>query len=79
MKRIFFLTFAATLFVFSSCTHKAEEEETENKFQVTSPIQMDTIIYNEYVGQVHSASHIELRSQERGYLEKIFVDEDSSY
>lgn len=75
MNRIFILAFATTLFVFSSCSHKIEEEESETKFLVTSPIEMDTVIYNEYVGQIHSSSHIELRSQEKGYLSKIFVDE----
>lgn len=75
MKRIFILAIAASLFIFSSCEHKSEEKEAESEFLVTSPIQMDTVIYNEYVGQIRSASHIELRSQEKGYLEKIFVDE----
>lgn len=75
MKRIFNFALVASLLIFSSCAHKTEEKESESEFLVTSPIQMDTIIYNEYVGQIHSASHIELRSQEKGYLEKIFVDE----
>jgi membrane fusion protein (multidrug efflux system) len=75
MKRIFILAIATSLFIFSSCEHKSEEKEAESEFLVTSPIQMDTVIYNEYVGQIRSASHIELRSQEKGYLEKIFVDE----
>ena len=75
MKKIFIATIVASLFIYSSCAHKAEVEETESMFLVTSPIQMDTLIYNEYGGQVQSASHIELRSQERGYLEKIYVDE----
>jgi len=75
MKRILILAVMATLIIFSSCKHKIEEAEEEGKFLVTSPIQIDTIIYNEYVGQIHSASHIEMRSQEKGYLEKIFVDE----
>lgn len=75
MKRMFILAIAATVFIFSSCKHKEEEKETETKFLVTSPIERDTIIYKEYVGQVQSSSHIEIRSQERGYLEKIFVDE----
>ena len=42
---------------------------------VTSPIQRDSTIYKEYVAQIHSASHIELRSQEKGYLQNIYVDE----
>jgi membrane fusion protein (multidrug efflux system) len=75
MKKILIATIAASLFIYSSCAHKTEVEEAESIFLVTSPIQMDTLIYSEYVGQVQSASHIELRSQERGYLEKIFVDE----
>ena len=75
MKRMFIPVIAATVFIFSSCKHKEQEKETETKFLVTSPIEMDTVVYKEYVGQVQSSSHIELRSQERGYLEKIFVDE----
>lgn len=75
MKRVLIISLAASLFVISACTHTTEEKEEESEFLVTSPMKMDTVIYNEYVGQIHSASHIELRSQERGYLEKIFVDE----
>lgn len=75
MKRICILAIVASVCIVSSCKHKAEETESESKFLVTSPIERDTIIYKEYVGQVQSASHIELRSQEGGYLEKIFVDE----
>ncbi len=75
MKRIFILAIVATAFIFSSCKHKEEGKKEDLKFLVTSPLETDTIIYKEYVGQVQSASHIELRSQEKGYLEKIFVDE----
>lgn len=75
MKRILSLTVLAILIVQSSCNQKTEEEEVEHTFLVTSPLQMDTTIYNEYVGQIHSASHIELRSQEKGYLSNIYVDE----
>ncbi|MEJ8818582.1 efflux RND transporter periplasmic adaptor subunit [Lacibacter sp. H407] len=75
MKKIFALSIVAAVVGFSSCAHQEEEKETEATFVVTSPIQMDTVLYKEYVGQVQSSSHIELRSQERGFLEKIFVDE----
>lgn len=75
MKRIFIFAFVATCLFYSSCTEKKEAAETEGKFLVTSPVETDTVIYNEYVGQIRSSSHIELRSQEKGYLEKIFVDE----
>ena len=61
--------------IFTSCSHKNEQVEAEEEFVVTSPLQTDTIIYKEYVGQIRSASHIELRSQEKGYLQNIYVDE----
>lgn len=75
MKYIFTSALLATMFAVSACGGKHEEKEEEPVFVVTSPIQRDTVLYKEYVGQIHSASHIELRSQEKGYLEKIFVDE----
>ncbi len=61
----------------ASCTSSKEEEhkEHETTFLVTSPVKMDTTITEDYVSQIHSIRHIELRAQERGYLEKIFVDE----
>ena len=60
MKRIFIVAIAASSFIFSSCEHKAEEAEAESEFVVTSPVQIDTVIYQEYVGQIHSANHIEV-------------------
>ncbi len=75
MKRIFILAILAPVLILSSCEHKTEVKEEESSFLVISPVQRDTIIYKEYVGQVQSANHIELRSQEKGYLEKIYVDE----
>lgn len=64
----------------TSCTTKGEEikeGETahEAEFMVTSPLKMDTTITDEYVCQIRSIRHIELRAQERGYLQKIYVDE----
>jgi membrane fusion protein, multidrug efflux system len=62
------------LFV-SACKHKEEQKEDTTTFIVTSPLQKDTLIYREYVAQIQSINHIELRSQEKGYLQKIYVDE----
>ena len=35
----------------------------------------DTIINKEYVAQIQSVKNIEVRAQEKGFLEKIYVDE----
>jgi len=59
----------------TSCGSKKEEKEEETKFLVTSPLKKDTMITREYVCQIHAISHIELRALEKGYLQKIFVDE----
>jgi membrane fusion protein (multidrug efflux system) len=61
---------------FSACSHHEEEQgEIQTKFLVTSPLRKDTTVTKEYVSQVRAISHIELRALEKGYLEKIFVDE----
>ncbi|MEI8141648.1 MAG: efflux RND transporter periplasmic adaptor subunit [Chitinophagia bacterium] len=75
MKGFLLVATVATTLLFASCAQQETEKETETTFSVTSPLQIDTTIYKEYVAQIHSANHIELRSQEKGYLEKIFVDE----
>ncbi|ESU24735.1 RND family efflux transporter MFP subunit [Flavobacterium enshiense DK69] len=62
----------------TSCESKKEEKEEKTKFLVTTPIQKDTITTKNYVCQIHAINHIELRAQERGYLQKIFVDEGQS-
>ncbi len=59
----------------TSCKSHKEEKEVDSKLLVTSPLKMDTSIVSQYVCQIHAIRHIELRAQERGYLEKIFVDE----
>jgi len=59
----------------TSCKSHKEEKAAETRLLVTSPVKMDTSIVNKYVCQIHAIRHIELRAQERGYLEKIYVDE----
>lgn len=58
-----------------SCRSGNEGEKEEVKYLVTTPARMDTAISKDYVCQIHAISHIELRAQERGYLQEIFVDE----
>lgn len=75
MKKMLMLMGLCGLLAHASCKSAKEEKEPETKFLVTSPIKMDTSITQEYVSQIHAISHIELRAQEKGYLQKIFVDE----
>ena len=78
MKKILMLMSLCALVLYTSCESKKEVHEIETKFSVTSPARMDTSITKDYVSQVRSIRHIELRAQERGYLQKIYVDEGQS-
>lgn len=75
MKRFIYATLVIGVALISACNAKEETKKETTVFQVTSPVQTDTLVLKEYVAQIQSINHIELRSQERGYLQKIFVDE----
>lgn len=60
---------------FAGCQSHKEHHESSTHLQTTSPLSTDTLITRHYVCQIHSAQHIELRALEKGYLEKIYVDE----
>ncbi|MGI4873279.1 MAG: efflux RND transporter periplasmic adaptor subunit [Janthinobacterium lividum] len=75
MKRTFLLLSLCAAYCGTSCTKKEEEKEEVIKLLVTSPFAKDTTVAKEYVAQVHAYQHIELRALEKGYLQKIFVDE----
>lgn len=75
MKRNVIFTGMMALLCLASCTTKKEEKEEANKFTVTHPVIMDTSFTKEYVSQIRSVRNIELRAQEKGYLQNIYVDE----
>jgi membrane fusion protein (multidrug efflux system) len=68
----------STLLFHASCESKHELHEEDSTFQVTSPLQKDTVVYKDYVSQIRSHQHIELRALEKGYLQNIYVDEGQS-
>lgn len=78
MKRILMVMSLSALIFATSCEQKKEEKEEETSYLVTSPLQKDTLVTKEYVAQIHAISHIELRALEKGYLQKIYVDEGQS-
>ncbi len=63
------------LLLMVGCNKKKEEKEEVTVYPVTVPVVMDTVINKEYVAQIQSVKNIEVRAQEKGFLEKIFVDE----
>lgn len=74
--------FSALLFLSPiACEHLREDEHAEAEHEddhtivVTSPANQDITRTQEFVCQVHSRRHIEVRALERGYLESIKVKE----
>jgi membrane fusion protein (multidrug efflux system) len=43
--------------------------------EISSPIKRDTLYFNEYVSQIKAHQHIELKALEKGYLQRVLVDE----
>ena len=72
---MFMLLSCCVLYYCTGCSKEKKEVEETVKLTATSPWLKDTTVTKEYVAQIHSLQHIELRALEKGYLQKIFVDE----
>ncbi len=75
IKKITIFTGLSMFIFLASCEEHKEEKHEESTFLVTNPIKKDTTIIKDYVSQIHSIRHIELRALEKGYLKNISVDE----
>ncbi len=75
MKRVVSSIMLSALLLVVSCNNKKEEKEEATIYPVTTPVKMDTVIDKEFVAQIRSVKNIEVRAQEKGFLEKIYVDE----
>lgn len=65
----------AVAIILTACYHETHLIHEDPSFLVTKVVKKDTLIHKEYVCQIRSIQHIELRTLEKGYLQKIFVDE----
>ncbi|SMP92401.1 membrane fusion protein, multidrug efflux system [Epilithonimonas pallida] len=74
-KRVAFSVALSALLIIFSCKDKKEEKEEAVIYPTTSPVKMDTVITKEFVSQIRSEKNIEIRAQEKGFLEKVYVDE----
>ncbi|WP_264520169.1 efflux RND transporter periplasmic adaptor subunit [Flavobacterium sp. N1994] len=75
MKKFVVLIGIGVVLSLNSCNQKKEQKEEEGKYTATNPVAIDTSFVKEYVSQIRSVRNIEIRSQEKGYLQQIFVDE----
>lgn len=75
MKRILTSLGLCAILFHLSCKPKKEVKEEASTYAVTSPLRIDTLFTKEYVSQIRSVRNVEIRAQEKGYLQNIYVDE----
>ncbi|MBA2116836.1 efflux RND transporter periplasmic adaptor subunit [Bremerella alba] len=56
-------------------SHHEGGHHAVHKIIVTSPVKKDVISTQQYVSQIHSCKHIEVRALEGGYLEEVRINE----
>jgi membrane fusion protein (multidrug efflux system) len=78
MKTIALCLGLCALLCHTSCTTNKQIKEEAGKYVVTAPLRADTLFAKEYVSQIRSVRNIEIRAQEKGYLQNIYVDEGQS-
>lgn len=69
---------APVIILFAGCGAHGEGEHEGHalgRYPATRPLLADTVVQRDYVCQIHSVQHIELRALEKGYLQDILVDE----
>ena len=61
----------------TACEHSehGEAHDAVPELEATTPLVKDIFVDREYVAQIHAYRRIDVRAMERGYIEKIFVDE----
>jgi membrane fusion protein (multidrug efflux system) len=77
IKKLIFIYSSLIMLFLTGCQspHETESKGLEYTYQVSKPLVKDTKLNDEYVCQIRAIQHIELRSLEKGYLQKKYVDE----
>jgi membrane fusion protein (multidrug efflux system) len=73
--KLILLCLLASIITISCGEHEQHKHHAVGTLEVTTPIKKDTLYHKNYVCQIHAYQHIELRALEKGYLQKILVDE----
>ena len=76
IKKLIFMYCSSVMLFLTGCqSPPPESKEPEYTYQVSKPLVKDMKLNDEYVCQIRAIQHIELRSLEKGYLQKKYVDE----
>lgn len=75
MKQLPLFILAFAVLFHESCQSHHETIAENIQYTVTKPLIADTSFDKEYVAQIQSVRNIEIRAQEKGYLQAIYIDE----
>lgn len=77
MKKIKYIVLFAALILAASCKQQDPQnsEAPPTVFITTQAIALDTVFAREFVAEIQSMQHVEIRSRINGFLEKIHADE----
>jgi membrane fusion protein, multidrug efflux system len=75
MNRNVILYGLVAILCYTGCNSEKAEKEEVSAYKVTTPVRIDTSLTKDYVSQIKSVRNIEIRAQEKGYLQNIYVDE----
>lgn len=78
MNKIVILVSICAVMNLASCKSDKKEVVEISEFTVTKPVVKDTTFTKEYIAQIQSIQNVEIRAQEKGYLENLYVDEGKS-
>ncbi len=80
MKFLCVLISVTFLVILSSCSKSGNSSDTKSilEFPVTTVFRKDTVLFREYVVDVHAIKNVEIRARVQGYLDHIYVDEGQS-
>lgn len=65
----------STALCVAGCGHEVHAVEEKGVLRVTSPTRKPAELTRDYVAQIRTIQHIELRALAKGYLQGVFVDE----
>ena len=78
MNKIVIVVSICAVLNLASCKSDKKEVVEISEFTVTNPVVKDTTFTKEYIAQIQSIQNVEIRAQEKGYLENLYVDEGRS-
>jgi membrane fusion protein, multidrug efflux system len=64
-----------TLFLFSCSNREQAVTNKPQEFPITEVSRKDTVLFHEYVTDIHAVRHVEVRARVQGYLDHIYIDE----